>query len=63
MSTLKIFIAVILIGAAIAICMVALPAMGIAIPTAIVNILWIVLIAAVAILAIIFLYKWWNTLP
>lgn len=63
MSTLKIFIAVILIAAGIAICLVALPAMGVAVPSAIVNILWIVLIAAVACVALVFLWRWWSTLP
>lgn len=63
MSPLKVFIAIIIIAAAIAICYVALPAMGVAVPSAIVNILWIVLIAVVAVLALIFIFKWWNTLP
>jgi|HubBroStandDraft_2_1064218.scaffolds.fasta_scaffold109510_4 hypothetical protein len=63
MSAGKIIIAIILIGAAIAILLVALPAMGITLPPAVWTIFGIVIIAAAACVAITFLWRWWSQMP
>jgi hypothetical protein len=63
MSMLKIFIAIILIAAGCAILFVALPAMGITLPGWATQIFVIVLVAAVACIALIFLFQWWQKLP
>ncbi len=53
-------VAVIVICAALAILMVVLPAMGIVVPSVFMQILWILVIAFVAIAAIGLLVKLWS---
>ena len=53
-------IAVILLGACVAIVLIALPAMGIVIPSWAMNIFWVLIIAIVAVGAIGVLVRIWN---
>jgi len=54
-------IAVIIIAGAIAILLIALPAMGISVPSWAMQIFWVVVIVAVAIVALRFLVYLWNS--
>ncbi len=53
-------VAVILVCAAVAILLIALPAMGITIPPVFIQIIWILIIAFFAIAAIGLLMRLWN---
>jgi hypothetical protein len=63
MSIKKLLLAVVMLAAGVAIVLVVLPAMGITIPAAIMQIFWIVLLAVVACLAIIIIFQWWSSIP
>jgi len=54
-------VAIIVIAAAVAILLIALPAMGIALPSWFIQIVWVVVIAFVAIAAIGLLIKMWSS--
>ena len=63
MSFPKLLIAIVLICAGIAIVLLALPAMGVVVPPVFMSMFWVVLVAAFACVCILFLARWWSSIP
>lgn len=59
----RIAIAIIIIAAVTAVVYVALGALGIAIPSVVVNLLWIIVVATICVGAVLLLIKLWNKTP